>query len=272
MESDILGVANPVSHEPTILIDIIEEHLEEADFLCQQRGNALGERVYNLDGLAELEERLLAHLDGLILAEADAWILLKPKLTEGERGEAFAAAYVALASGEAVFHDELTKALDQAEGPVLEGIREALRHSSSVEVEQILRSRLGAAHGRIRTLALDVLSVRRSAIDAKQLESLLLDKDPAVIAAAAKAVGRLRIRPLMTRLEGLLASDDLGVRREAMRASLLVGSEDALDHCRSAVEKKTEEASEAFTLIGLAGKGDDARLLVEATRLENFHR
>lgn len=113
-----------------ILLDVIEEHLEEADFLCQQRGNALGERVYNPDRLTELEERLLAHLGGLILAEADAWNLLKPKLTEGERGEAFAAAFVALASGEAGYRDARTKALDQAEGPVLERIWEALRHSS----------------------------------------------------------------------------------------------------------------------------------------------
>ena len=83
-----------------ILIDVIEEHLEEADFLWRQRRNALGDRGYNLDRLAELEERLLAHLDGLILAEADAWDLLQPKLTEGDVGEAFAAAFVALASGE----------------------------------------------------------------------------------------------------------------------------------------------------------------------------
>jgi hypothetical protein len=101
-----------------IIIDIIEEHLEEADFLSRQRGNALGDRAYNLSRFSELEERLLAHLDVLVLAESDAWNLLKPKLTEGDRGEAYAAAFVALVSGEVAYRDELTKALDQAEGPV----------------------------------------------------------------------------------------------------------------------------------------------------------
>lgn len=247
-----------------ILLDVIEEHLEEADFLCQQRKNALSERGYNLGLLTELEERLQAHLEGLILAEADVWNLLKPKLFEGERGEAFAAAFVALASGESGYRDDLTKALDQAEGPVLEGIREALRHSTSVEVEAILRSRLGAAHGRIRAIALDVLSFRRSPIDVKQLELFLLYEDPAMVAAAATAVGRLRVRPLMTRLEGLLGSDNPHVRREAMRAALLVGSEKALAHCRTAIRKKGEESSEALTFIGLVGQSEDARLLVEA--------
>ena len=99
-----------------ILLDVIEEHLEEADFLPRQRRHALGDRIFNLGRLTELEERLQAHLDGFILAEADAWNFLKPKLTEGDRGEAFAAAFVALASGKAVYRDELTKALDQAEG------------------------------------------------------------------------------------------------------------------------------------------------------------
>lgn len=246
-----------------ILTDIIEEHLEDADFLCQQRGNAFGDRVYDLGRLAEIEERLLAHLDGLLLAEADAWNLLKPKLTEGDRGEAFAAAYVALASGETGYRDELINALDQAEGPVIEGITEALRHSPSVEVEQILRSRLGDANSQVRAIALEVLSFRRMAIDAKQLELSLLDNDPAVVVAAVTAVGRLHIRPLMSRLEGLLGSDNPLVRRAAVRAGLLVGSEKALAHCRGVIKTKGEEVADALTLIGLAGQAEDAPLLVE---------
>ena len=247
-----------------ILVNIIEEHLEEADFLCQQRRNALGDRVCNLGRLTELEERLLAHLDGLILAESDAWNLLKPKLTEGDRGEAFTAAFVALDSGEAGYRDELMKALDQAKGPVFEGITEAFRHSPSVEVEQILRSQLGGANPRVRAIALDVLSFRRAALDTKQLELFLLDKDPLVVAAAVTAVGRLRVRPLVSRVEGLLGSENPLVRSAAMRAVLLVGSGDALAHCRTAVKDKTEDSTDALILIGLTGQVDDARLLVEA--------
>ena len=40
-----------------ILLDILEEHLEEADFLWQQRKNALSNRICHLDSLAELEEQ-----------------------------------------------------------------------------------------------------------------------------------------------------------------------------------------------------------------------
>ena len=69
------------------LLDILEEHLEEADFLWQQRENALADRVYTLNDLAELKERLLAHLNGLVLAEKHGWDLLQPKLAGGKVGE-----------------------------------------------------------------------------------------------------------------------------------------------------------------------------------------
>ena len=118
-----------------ILIDIVEEHLEEADFLWQQRENALKDRAYTLNDLAELEERLLAHLDGLVLAEKDGWDLLQPKLADGEVGEVFAAAFVALESGDAARVDQVRKVFAEAEGDVLDGIRHALRHTNSPEAE-----------------------------------------------------------------------------------------------------------------------------------------
>jgi hypothetical protein len=47
----------------TILLDILEEHLEEADFLWSHRQAALTDRGSTLHRLPEIEERLLAHLD-----------------------------------------------------------------------------------------------------------------------------------------------------------------------------------------------------------------
>src|SRR3989304_1971049 len=101
-----------------ILIDILEEHLEEADFLWQQRQNALYDRVYNLNDLAELEERLLAHLDGLVLGEKEAWKLLEPKLSNGEEGEVFSAAFVALDSRDPSKIDLVNKTFLEAEDNV----------------------------------------------------------------------------------------------------------------------------------------------------------
>jgi hypothetical protein len=52
-----------------VLVDIIKEHLEEVDFLWHYRNGAMGDRLYTLDRLAELEERLFGHLERLVLVE-----------------------------------------------------------------------------------------------------------------------------------------------------------------------------------------------------------
>lgn len=39
-----------------ILIDILEEHLEEADFLIHQRNNAISDRVHEFKRLAEVQK------------------------------------------------------------------------------------------------------------------------------------------------------------------------------------------------------------------------
>lgn len=61
----------------TILPDIVEEHLEEADFLWHQRQAALADRVSTHHRLTEFEKRMLEQLDELCFAGAVAevaWI------------------------------------------------------------------------------------------------------------------------------------------------------------------------------------------------------
>ncbi|TAK06630.1 MAG: TIGR02270 family protein [Candidatus Manganitrophaceae bacterium] len=246
-----------------VLTDILEEHLEEADFLFHQRENALSDRVYDLNGLAELEERLLAHLDGLVIGGKEAWALLEPKLVGEEAGEVFAAAFVALASGDPARIDLVQKTFAEAEGPVLDGIRHALRHTSFLEIEKIARPHLNSDKGAVRAAAIDVMSFRRVSLESKLLQAALTAKDPLVVAAAATAVGRLRAADLKYELDAALESDAPPVRLEAIRAGLLLKREQALDRCRKRVAERREEAGEAIFLLGLSGHTEDGSLLVK---------
>jgi uncharacterized protein (TIGR02270 family) len=247
-----------------ILIDILEEHLEEADFLFQLRENALRDRVYDLEGLADLEERLLAHLDGLVLGEKEAWTLLEPKLTGGELGEVFAAAFVALESGDPERIDLVKKTFSEAEGGILDGIRQALRHTSFPDIDKVVRPRLDSPQGAVRAAAIDVISFRRLPLETALLQAGLEAKDPLVVAAAAKAVGRFRMTELKYEVEAALESDSVPVRLEVIRSGLLLKSEKALHRCRKAVQERNEEAGEALILLGLAGHTEDGSLLVNA--------
>lgn len=256
-----------------ILLDIIEEHLEEADFLWQQRTNALTDRAYNFGGLAELEERLLAHFDGLLLGGKEAWPLLEPKLAAGEVGEVFAAAFVALESGDPARIGLVQKTFAEAEGPVSDGIRQALRHAFSSEIETMVRPHLNSGKEAVRAAAIDVISFRRMPLERNRLQSWLNGKDPLVVAAAANAVGRLRIAELKYEVEATLESDVAQVRLESIRAGLLLKNDKALNRCRKAVQERSEEAEEAILLLGLAGHPEDGPLLVhvlgEATLARN---
>ena len=187
-----------------ILIDILEEHIEEADFLWQQRKNALSDRAYNLDDLAELEERLLAHLDGLVSGGNEAWKLLEPMLSSGEEGEVFTAAFVALASNDPSKIDLVFKTFSDAEGNVLNGICYAFKHTMNPDVENILRALLNSDNERNLAPIIDSLSFRRVPIDAAKLQTLLNNKDTQIAAAALRAVGRLRIKQLLEQAERLL--------------------------------------------------------------------
>ena len=54
-----------------ILWDVIEEHLDEAEFLFERWDRALFQPSFNLDELAKtFEPRLFAHIDALLLVEA----------------------------------------------------------------------------------------------------------------------------------------------------------------------------------------------------------
>jgi len=246
-----------------VLIDILEEHIEEADFLWQQRENALADRAYNLEDLAELEERLLAHIDGLVLADEAGWRLLLPKLSSDAVGEVFAAAFVAFESGNQERIDQVLKVFPTAENEVLDGIRHALRHTTYPEIETITRSYLDAEQGAIQTAAVDILSFRRAPIEESRLMNLLLHPDPNVVTSACNAVGRLRRMSMTKCVDPLLEHPIPRIRQEAMKAGLLLQSEKARRACLQAIQKNGEEAGPAIVFIGQAGEAQALPLLVD---------
>jgi uncharacterized protein (TIGR02270 family) len=85
----------------TCIIEVVEQHAEEAAFLWLQRTAAVSAAHYRLAELARLDGRVEAHLDGLRVAGEPGWEIVKGQLVEiGEPGEVFAAAVLAFESGQ----------------------------------------------------------------------------------------------------------------------------------------------------------------------------
>jgi hypothetical protein len=75
-----------------IIPDIISQHIEGAVFLWLLRNAAIKKPHYDFWGLAKLDDRLEADLDGLRIAGDAGWKICKQELTWQEPGEVFAAA------------------------------------------------------------------------------------------------------------------------------------------------------------------------------------
>jgi uncharacterized protein (TIGR02270 family) len=244
---------------------LMEEHLEEADFLWAQREEALQSRDYDLGDLVELEERLAAHVDALLLMGAPAWEMLLPLLTGDEEGERFAAACVALASGE---KDKIAAVEDALAGAdaIPAGIAGALRHLAAPAAEQVAARLVTVPQAVARAAAMDALSFRRTGPDPEALGRALGDADPRVRAAAVTAAGRLRVRGLLMEVERALDAPEADVRRAALTAGLVLGSAAVPDRCRAAVDRGAEEADTAARLLGHLGDPGDLDRLVVAAR------
>ena len=80
----------------TVIPVVIDRHAEDAAFLWLLRDAAISEPHYDLKDLAELDNRLEAHLDGLRIAGDYAWDVAKEALNIGEPGEVFVAGWLAV--------------------------------------------------------------------------------------------------------------------------------------------------------------------------------
>lgn len=187
-------------------------------------------------------------------------------MSSGEECEVFTAAFVALDSNESSKIDLVNKTFSEAEGDVLNGICYAFKHTMNPEVENILRKSLNTYNGRNLAAIIDSLSFRRVSIDVDKIQAFLNNKDPKIVTATLRALGRLRIRQLLEDAERLSDNEIIEVRKEAVKTGLLLGSRKALDVCRRMAVSCIEGADQFIEYLGLMGMTDDVNIFMDALK------
>lgn len=168
-----------------VMVDILEEHFEELEFLWTQRRDALHSADFTPRDLAELDQRIEAHVAGLLVGGEATVAVARELLTADDPMMVFAAAYTLLR-----FHTEeaaqpLLAALSPAEPPQREGLREALCHGPIGMVEGPLRRALDDGPPAVAAVAAEALAFHRRLDRAPaRLKALREDPDPAVRRAA----------------------------------------------------------------------------------------
>ncbi len=258
-----------VVRQRPILWDIYEEHLDEAAFLWGEWEGALDAAVYTLAEVAAgPEERLRAHLDGLVLGgKPVAEKLLLPALQGDDLALVRPAAWALLAAEDADHFDEVLGAFASAEFPKARAIARAMglaRHPSMVSRLTPLWTH---ASPRLRALLLDVLGHHDLAWAAAHVPESLRPGDPLVLGAALRLVRRLPARDpgLIWYAEDGLTSLNAGVREEALATAYVLGSAKVWGACRADIDKG-QAGRLTFGILALSPAPEDRELLRTSLR------
>lgn len=258
-------MTTPVSRRPALPWELLERHLDEAEFLWTQWERGLWDSALTLEEVAGGDEgRLRAHLDALVVAGAPAaWRLLRPALESEEPARVAAAAWALLAAEDADWRGHLLQRLEDAPEAVAPGVLRALELSERAQLQgwvlQVLPRQPPALQaGLLRVLRLWHVSA------SSVLGGLDVEAEPALHAEALRAVGfappGLEADALLARgLEHALPA----VRDAALETGLLLGSRGAWEQARSRAAARAPLPRAALLALAVAGEPRDLRALVE---------
>lgn len=248
---------------PKVFPDIVEEHLDELDFLWELREGVVFAPDWTLAELGEHEARAEAHLDGLRLAEQHAVDHALERLWEGET---FVAAAAALLLAEHVGEGTgsvLLEALGGEEPSVREGVRIGMRHARGVDaLVEPLCELVRSAEPAAAAAAADVLAFHRRGLP--DVARLLCADDPHLRVLAYGAAGRAGRLGDRRALRSALEDPDSGVRRAALEGSIRCGADGLTDLCRAAAIRAGDPDPVAVEWLGVLVDPEHEALLLQA--------
>ena len=202
---------------------IISQHAEETAFLWHLRQYAVHAPHYKLEHLAELDERIEGHIDGLRIAGDAGWTLCEENLQFEEGGEVFAAAVLALESADSSRLDRVREVVESAP-ETARGFISALGWLEFSGVRQTIRNLLLSDSPLWRRIGLAACAVQRidflnAGFLARQLEA----PDTALRARALRAIGELGKTELREKTLEHLNDDDPACRFWAAWSAALLG-------------------------------------------------
>jgi uncharacterized protein (TIGR02270 family) len=249
-----------------VLWDVVEEHLEEAEFLIEQWCAAARSPRYSLRQLQKtVEPRLLAHLDGLVVggkavADEVLWPALIAEEADVSLERAAAAALALLQEGDGLGRIVETL-LRTPKDPVRRGIGLALRMSPADVDERVRGALYESDVPAVHAVLLRILAARR--VEAGPiLPTVLASADPAIVVAALGAAAVSSGQPELVRpLDVALDHPDARIRAAAQRTALIWNLRSGWQSCLMSARSG---APDALLALGLLGRPEDLPTLLDA--------
>lgn len=229
-----------------IISDIVCQHAEEASFLWLLREAAAGQPHYSLRDLAELDDRLDAHIDALRISGEAGWEICQESFGMEEAGEVFVAAIVAFHGGR---QQQIQAVLEigAADAGLARGLVSAFGWLGWQLTDKYIRSCIDSDSLTLRGIGLAASVVQRRnpgnvLIDNLSCDNLLLR------GRALKAIGELGRQDLLSLLQEDLPIVDQKCRFNGALSTLLLGGNGAIPVLRDIAERGNEYSERACAL------------------------
>jgi uncharacterized protein (TIGR02270 family) len=252
----------------TYIADLLEEHLQELGFLWSRWRAALADPDYTIAGVAELEERIRAHLQGVQVPGERAWPRLRELLEAEDPDLAFAAAYALLHAPSPELAAPVLDAFGGAEGEAFHALAAALTYGPVPRpaLERV-RALLSARPAIRAVAAAEVLAFHGVlGLTGEQLRYFLEDEDAATRRAAWWLAALLGAQIAPESYARALRDDDLGVGAAALECGAWCGVAGVLPVLRKLADAPQPERLDALYLLAVLGTGDDAERIYALVR------
>ncbi len=229
------------------ILQVIDQHADEASFLGELRDYAIRAPHYHLIDLLKLDNRIDAHLDGLRIAGLPGLDALLRQLDPNARGEVFAATVLTFEMGKAAAMSTLAEHVrgHPESAPFMAA---ALGWLQWPLVEPWIERLLGSQEPLFRRVGLAACGMHRHDPGPALLAGLS-HADPGVVARAARTAGELRRRDLLAAIRAHRQHKDAAPRFWANWATAQMGDEEALEPLLQFAETPSELQYRALLVL-----------------------
>ena len=254
----------------TFIPDILEEHLEEVQFLWAVRREALRASRFTPRELAERDERIEAHLDGIRAVGPAMRPFIEPSLAGDDPSAACAAALALLRSGDPELARLVVDRFAAADAGAVPPIAEALRHAAPHDVLPLVEavSLSGSPEGPVNAVtasaALEILVWRGVSVLPDRVRALLASAEPEARRTAWRTLAALGALADPHEYSVALRDDDPLVRREAAWAAVWARVSGVLVIARRYADTPDPANADLYRVLAVLGTRDD---LASVTRL-----
>lgn len=255
----------------TVIPVVIDRHAEDAAFLWLLRDAAISEPHYDLKDLAELDNRLEAHLDGLRIAGDYAWDVAREALAIGEPGEVFVAGWLAVDTLDGQKLD-LTINVAKTSHENQRALASALAWHPAESIRNLIQSLLNANDPDYLALGITTCALHR--IDPGEvLKTSLRHANEQLVARSLRATGELGRHDLLGDISRFQNSDIRPYHFWSNWSAAMLGDTPALASLKHHILSNSEFAAPALQLVArVMEPGDLRQLLQSLARDENAVR